>query len=101
MLASSAAASLSQTYNRDDDLLTEGPSLTGIRGDAGGNTQTFSYHGLNRLTASGGLTRASIGSVRNHATRASIGSGAAHNCTRYGQPPTLMSTAHGPRGLEG
>jgi YD repeat-containing protein len=39
-------------------VASEGRSLTGISGDAGGNTQAFTYDGLNRLTASSGLAAA-------------------------------------------
>jgi RHS repeat-associated protein len=53
--AGTAAASFSQAYDRDGNVTSEGRSLAGISGDAGGNTQAFTYDGLNRLTASSGL----------------------------------------------
>jgi RHS repeat-associated protein len=48
--------SLSQTYDRAGRVLTEGRSLTGITGDAGGTTQSFTYDGASRVTGSTGLT---------------------------------------------
>lgn len=41
--------------DRDGNVTAEGRSLTGVSGDAGANTQTFSYDGMNWLVASSGL----------------------------------------------
>jgi len=45
-----AAASFTQGYDRDGNVVSEGRSLTGVSGDAGTNTQLFGYDGLNRVT---------------------------------------------------
>ncbi len=50
----SAASSFSQTYDRDGNVTSEGRSLTGISGDAGSATQSFTYDGANRVTAASG-----------------------------------------------
>jgi RHS repeat-associated protein len=54
-----AAGSLSQGFDRAGDVTSDGRSLSGIAGDAGSNTQSFSYDGLHRLTAGTGLATAS------------------------------------------
>jgi YD repeat-containing protein len=43
------------TYDRAGRVLTEGRSLTGITGDAGTNTQSFTYDPVSRVTGSSGL----------------------------------------------
>ena len=50
-----AAGSLSQTFDRAGRITSEGRSLTGISGNAGTGSQSFSYDGLSRLTGSTGL----------------------------------------------
>jgi RHS repeat-associated protein len=52
----SAAASFSQAYDRDGNVVSEGRTLAGVPGDAGNYTQAFAYDGLNRVTGSSGLT---------------------------------------------
>jgi RHS repeat-associated protein len=53
------ALSISQTYDRDNNVVTEGRSVPGVTGDAGASTQTFTYDALNRLTGSSGLATGS------------------------------------------
>ncbi len=53
-----AAASFAQAYDRDGNVTAEGRSLTGVSGDAGTNTQTFTYDGANRVTGASGLSAA-------------------------------------------
>jgi RHS repeat-associated protein len=43
---------LSQSFDRAGDVAAESRSLAGISGDAGANSQSFSYDGLHRLTGS-------------------------------------------------
>jgi YD repeat-containing protein len=50
-----STGSLSQSYDRAGSVTSDGRSLLGITGDAGGNTQTFTYDGLHRLTGATGL----------------------------------------------
>jgi YD repeat-containing protein len=54
-LAFAGAGSLTQAYDRDGNVVSEGRSLTGIAGEAGSGVQNFSYDPLNRLTGSTGL----------------------------------------------
>jgi RHS repeat-associated protein len=50
-----AAGSISQAFDRAGSVTSDGRSLSGITGDAGTNTQSFSYDALHRLTGSTGL----------------------------------------------
>jgi RHS repeat-associated protein len=50
-----AAGSISLAFDRAGNLTADGRSLTGVSGDAGSGTQTFTYDGLRRLTGSSGL----------------------------------------------
>jgi len=45
----------SQTYSRDGNVTAESRSFSGVTGDAGSGTQTFSYDDLGRVIASSGL----------------------------------------------
>ena len=47
--------SFTQAYDRDNNVVSEGRSGLGVTGDAGENTQTFTYDALNRVTGSAGL----------------------------------------------
>ena len=49
------AGSISQGFDRAGRVTSDGRSLTGIGGDAGTGTQSFSYDNLSRLTGSSGL----------------------------------------------
>jgi YD repeat-containing protein len=49
------AGTISQAFDRAGNITADGRSLAGITGDAGGNTQSFSYDALHRLTGSTGL----------------------------------------------
>ncbi|MBA3877544.1 MAG: hypothetical protein C0498_11555, partial [Anaerolinea sp.] len=53
-------AVFSRTYDRSGAVRSETQTLSGIPGDAGNNTQTFTYDGLRRITGStlNGLTKA-------------------------------------------
>jgi RHS repeat-associated protein len=53
-----SAGSISQTFSRAGNVITDGRSLSGITGDAGTGTQSFSYDGLSRLVGSTGLALA-------------------------------------------
>jgi RHS repeat-associated protein len=53
--ATFTAGSLAQTYDRDGNTTSESRSLAGVSGDAGANTQSFSYDGLDRVIAADGL----------------------------------------------
>jgi RHS repeat-associated protein len=55
-IAMGASGSLSQTFDRGGRISSESRSLAGISGDAGGNTQMFTYDGLGRVKGSTGLT---------------------------------------------
>jgi YD repeat-containing protein len=52
----SAGNTISQTYDRVGNVTTEGRSFSGISGDPGSGTNTFSYDPLRRLTAETGLS---------------------------------------------
>ena len=47
--------SLTQAWDRSGNITSEGRSITGPTGDAGTNTQSFTYDNLNRLKGSTGL----------------------------------------------
>lgn len=49
------AGSISQAFDRAGRVTADGRSLTGISGDAGTGTQSFTYDALSRLTGSTGL----------------------------------------------
>jgi len=51
-----AGNTISQTYDRVGNVTTEGRSFSGITGDPGSGTNTFSYDPLRRLTAESGLS---------------------------------------------
>jgi len=51
-----AGNTISQTYDRLGNVTTEGRSFSGISGDPGSGTNTFSYDPLRRLTAETGLS---------------------------------------------
>jgi RHS repeat-associated protein len=51
--------SFSQAYDRDGNVTSEGRSLTGVTGDPGTGTQSFSYDALGRVTGSSGLASGS------------------------------------------
>jgi len=57
MNTSGTASTLQQAYDRGARVATEGRSLTGISGDPGTGTQTFSYDGSSRVTGSTGLSK--------------------------------------------
>jgi RHS repeat-associated protein len=59
-LAKGSLLSLSQAYDRDGNVTSEGRSFSGISGDAGTGTQSFSYDPLNRVTGSSGLAAGSV-----------------------------------------
>jgi hypothetical protein len=46
---------LAQAYDRRGNVTSESRSLTGISGDAGTNSQIFTYDALGRVTGSSGL----------------------------------------------
>jgi RHS repeat-associated protein len=48
---------LSRGYDRDGNVTAEGRSLTGVAGDAGSGTATYTYDGLGRVTEMDGLAR--------------------------------------------
>jgi RHS repeat-associated protein len=48
---------LTRAYDRDGNVTAEGRSLTGVSGDAGSGTATFTFDGLGRVTAMDGLAR--------------------------------------------
>jgi RHS repeat-associated protein len=50
-----ASGSLSQAFDRGGRVTSEGRSIPGISGDAGANTQTFTYDGLSRVKSAAGL----------------------------------------------
>jgi uncharacterized protein RhaS with RHS repeats len=50
-----SAGSISQGFDRAGRVISDGRSLTGITGDAGTGTQSFTYDALSRLTGSSGL----------------------------------------------
>jgi RHS repeat-associated protein len=49
------AGSISQAFDRAGRVTSDGRSLSGISGDAGTGTQSFTYDSLSRLTGSSGL----------------------------------------------
>jgi RHS repeat-associated protein len=51
--------SFSQAYDRDANVTSEGRTLTGVSGDPGTGTQSFSYDALGRVTGSSGLASGS------------------------------------------
>ena len=55
------AGSLSQSFDRAGRVISEGRTLTGISGDAGGGTQSFFYDNLSRLGSSNGPSTTSRG----------------------------------------
>jgi len=46
-----ASVSLSQTYDRDGNVKSEGRTFAGITGDSGNNTASFTYDGLARVVS--------------------------------------------------
>ena len=52
---SKGALSETQTYDRDGNVTSEGRSFSGVTGDPGTGTQSFSYDALGRVTGSSGL----------------------------------------------
>ena len=48
-----------QTYDKAGNVTSEARSFSGIAGDAGANTQSFTYDALNRVTGSSGLASGS------------------------------------------
>ncbi len=55
----SGSLSLTETYDRLGNVLSEGRSISGVPGDAGTATQAFTYDNLARLTGSSGLAAGS------------------------------------------
>jgi RHS repeat-associated protein len=51
-----ASGSMSQTFDRGGRVTSEGRTIPGISGDAGANTQSFTFDGLSRIKGSSGLT---------------------------------------------
>ena len=51
--------SFAQAYDRDGNVTSDGRSLTGVTGDPGTGTQSFSYDALGRVTGSSGLASGS------------------------------------------
>jgi RHS repeat-associated protein len=94
-----AAATFAQTYDRDGNVTSESRSLTGVGGDAGSGTQTFTYDGLNRVVAAAGLDQAQ-GFVYDHdSNRVALASGGAsvsYAYDRAGQLLSLDDDAHDP-----
>ncbi len=60
------AGSLTQDFDRAGNVVSDGRSLAGITGDAGTNTQTFTYDGLSRLLGSSGLAAGSTSYEYDH-----------------------------------
>jgi RHS repeat-associated protein len=63
-LTKGSLLSLSQTYDRVGNVTSEARTFTGISGDPGSGTQTFTYDNLNRVTAQTGLAADSSASVQ-------------------------------------
>jgi len=75
-IALGSGQSLSQAYDRASRVSSEARVLTGISGDAGSNTQTFTYDGLSRVIGSSGLGQTNTYTYDldgNRLTRASSG----------------------------
>jgi YD repeat-containing protein len=89
--AGSAASSFSQTYDRDGNVSSEGRSLTGVSGDAGANTQSFSYDGANRVTAASGLTATAYYAYDRDANRTSASLGGSTTTYGYDRSAQLIS----------
>ena len=53
------STSFSQAYDRDGNVTAEGRALTGVTGDSGTGTQSFTYDALGRVTGSSGLASGS------------------------------------------
>ncbi len=87
----SAASSFSQTYDRDGNVTSEGRSLTGISGDAGSATQSFTYDGANRVTAASGLTSAAAYTYDRDTNRSSAVLGGATTTYAYDRTGELIS----------
>ena len=51
--------SFAQAYDRDGNVTSEGRSLTGVTGDPGTGTQSFTYDALGRVSGSSGLASGS------------------------------------------
>lgn len=84
-------STLTQTYDRDGNVTSEGRSLAGVSNDAGGNTQSFSYDGLNRVTASSGLARADAFSYDLNGNRLSKTEGGATTTYTYDRSDQLIN----------
>jgi RHS repeat-associated protein len=94
-----AAASFAQTYDRDGNVTSESRSLTGVDGDAGDGTQTFTYDGADRVVSAAGLDAAQ-GYVYDHDSNrvaAATGTGSvSYAYDRTGQLLSLDDEGHDP-----
>jgi RHS repeat-associated protein len=89
--AGDAAASFAQTYDRDGNVTSESRSLTGVTGDAGDGTQTFTYDGLNRVVSAAGLDQ-SQGFVYDHdSNRVAVATGTGSVSYAYDRSGQLLS----------
>ncbi len=86
-----AAGSFSQTYDRDGNVTSEGRSLTAVSGDAGGNTQSFTYDGANRVTAASGLADSATYAYDHDANRTGATIGGVETTYAYDRSGALIS----------
>ena len=84
------ADSLTRGYDRDGNVTSDGRSLGGVSGDAGSGTATFTYDGLNRVTASSGLSRSDSYSYDRNGNRVSATEGAVTTTYAYDRADQLI-----------
>ncbi len=70
---------------------TTSRSLAGVSGDAGNGTQSFTYDGLNRLTASSGLTTNLGYAYDRDGNRTSVSAGSSTTTSTYDRTGELLS----------
>ena len=86
-----SAGSFAQTYDRDGNVSSEGRSLAGVSGDAGTGTQSFTYDGLDRLTASSGLATSLGYAYDRDGNRTSVAAGSSTTSYTYDRSDAAIS----------
>ena len=90
-----AAGSLAQAYDRDGNVVSESRSLTGVSGDAGSDTQTFSYDGANRVSLASGLTTSSTYLYDRDSNRTEVATGGSALTSHYDRTGQLINIDDG------
>jgi RHS repeat-associated protein len=89
------ASDLSRGYDRDGNVTSEGRSFSGVSGDAGSGTATYTYDGLNRVTGSSGLSRTDSYSYDRNGNRVSASEGSVTTTYAYDRADQLIEQTIG------